>query len=85
MADVPSISPIERQILQFFIEHSNAVETVRGMSTWLGAEPEAIESALNGLVEKKWLSSHAAGALTGYTLTSEERFVSQIKQTLELP
>ena len=85
MAEVPSISPIERQILQFFIEHSNAVETVRGMSTWLGTEPQAIESALNSLVEKKWLSSHAAGALTGYTLTSEERFVNQIKQTLELP
>ena len=84
MAEIPSVSPLERQILQFFIGHSNAVETIRGMSTWLGAEPQAVESALNGLVERKWLSGHAAGALTGYTLASEERFVNQIKQTLEL-
>ncbi len=79
------LSSVQRQILQFFLEHSNAVETVRGMSTWLGADPEMIESALSGLVDRKWLLSHATDAVTGYTLTSEERFVSQIKQTLELP
>ncbi len=79
-----SLSALQRQILQFFLEHSNAVETVRGMATWLGAEPQAIEPALNGLVDRQWLSSHATDALTGYTLTSDERFVNQIKQTLEL-
>ena len=78
------MSAIQRQILQFFLEHSNAVETIRGMSTWLGAEPQAIESALNDLVDRKWLLSHATDVLTGYTLTSDERSLGQIKQGLEL-
>lgn len=85
MEETPSLSSVQRQILQFFLEHSNAVETVRGMATWLGVQPQAIESALNDLVGRKWLLSHATDAVTGYTLTSEERFVNQIKQTLKLP
>ncbi len=84
MEGASSLSALQRQILRFFLEHSNAVETARGMATWLGAEPQAIESALKSLVDRQWLSSHATDALTGYTLTSDEQLVNQIKKILEL-
>ena len=76
------ITPIQRRILLFFQEHSQAVETVRGIATWLGVEPPVIEEALEQLVRRGWLVIHKASAVTGYALTHDERISTEIKSAL---
>lgn len=59
------------------------METARGMATWLGQDVEMIQEALNGLVSRKWLAADTTAVITGYGLTREERFLTQIRQILE--
>ncbi len=83
--DASSLTPLERQILQFFQEHPHAVETVRGIATWLGHEVAAVEEALKCLVSRKWLAMDETSAVRGYALTGDERLLSQIRQVLGDP
>ena len=77
------LTPIERKILKFFQEHPQAVETVRGIATWLGHEAEAVEEALKGLVGRKWLIADQTSVVRGYTLTGDDRVLTQIQEALE--
>ena len=77
------VSPIQKRILSFFHEHPHALETARGIATWLGQDVQSIQEALNGLVSRKWLAVDTTAAVTGYGLTREERFLTQIRQILE--
>jgi len=80
-----SLTPVQRQILKFFQEHPQAVETVRGIATWLGQEAEVVEQALEGLVSRKWLALHETSAVRGYALTADARFLTQIREALGAP
>ena len=76
------LTAIEKKILLFFQEHPHAIETVRGISTWAGEPPEVARSALEVLVGKKWILTHETSAVTGYTLTGEEKLLIQIRDIL---
>lgn len=80
----PSLSFIQKRILLFFQEHPHAVETIRGVATWVGGEEKLIEEALKGLVGRKWLLAHETSAVTGYSLTRDERHLGQIRKSLGL-
>ncbi len=79
-----SLTLVQRRILQFFRENSNAIETARGIATWLAAEPNLVQEALEGLVNRKWLAIHKTDVVTGYALTSNEHALVQIEQALEV-
>ncbi len=79
------MTPVQRQILKFFQEHPQAVETVRGLATWLGHEVAVVEQALEGLVSRRWLALHETSAVRGYALTADARFLAQIREALETP
>ena len=79
------IHPIHRRILRFFQEHPHAVESVRGISAWLGDEQEQISRALEELVVRKWLAAHETAAVRGFALTRDERVLAQIRQLLVEP
>ncbi len=83
LREAPAVSPSQRRILRFFQEHPQAVETVRGISTWIGLEPKMILEALEGLVSRKWLVPIKTSAVTGYTLTRNERLLGQIQEALK--
>ena len=78
-----SLSEVQRRVIQFFHEHPHAVETVRGIATWIACEPKLIEEALEGLVGRKWLSADETSAVRGYSLTRDERFLTQIQDLME--
>ncbi|MBI3317725.1 MAG: hypothetical protein HYZ90_01065 [Candidatus Omnitrophica bacterium] len=78
-----SPTPIQRKILQFFRAHPHAVETVRGMASFLAAEPKAIEEAVGELVHQRWLSCHESSAVSGYALTADDRVLGRIHSLLE--
>ncbi|MBI3333259.1 MAG: hypothetical protein HYZ93_04135 [Candidatus Omnitrophica bacterium] len=77
-----SLTEVERRILQFFREHPQAVETVRGIATWVGCEAEAIEKALNGLVGRRWIATDETRMVRGYALTQDQRILAQIQETM---
>lgn len=77
-----SLKPLERKVLEFFQEHPHAVETVRGLATWVTADSSATQEVLDELVERKWLVLHRALAVTGYALTDDDRFLREIHQAL---
>ena len=74
---------IQRRILRFFQEHPQAVETVRGIATWVGAESELISEELKDLLEKRWLTADETSAVTGYALTQDVHLLAQIRQVVE--
>ena len=74
---------IQRRILRFFQEHPHAVETVRGIASWVGVEVELIAEALKDLQEKRWLTADETSAVTGYALTRDERLLTQIRQAVK--
>lgn len=78
-----TLPPLERRILEFFREHPHAVETARGIATWIAADAESTQEALDALVVRKWISLHQSPRVSGYALTQEERFLDQIRKTLE--
>ncbi len=85
MSSAFSLTPLQLRILRFFQEQPHAIETGRGIATWLGDEQRSIEKALEGLVGRKWLAMHETAAVTGYALTRDERFLTQIREVLEDP
>ena len=74
---------IQRRVLRFFQEHPHAVETVRGIASWVGVEVPLIGEALKGLLERKWLTADETSAVTGYALTRDGRLLAQIRQAVE--
>ena len=83
MPEEASIAPLKRKILLFFKEHPQAVETIRGIATWLGEEEKAIAAALEDLVGRRWLSCDKTNAVRGYVLTRETKALAQIEGFLE--
>ena len=77
-----SAALIQRRILRFFQEQPHAVETARGIATWVGLEVSLIGQVLKDLLEKKWLTADETSAVTGYALTRDERHLEQIRQLL---
>jgi len=77
-----SLSALQRRILQFFRGHPHAVETARGIATWVGVEVESVGSALKELLEWKWLIADETDAVTGYALTRDERLLTQVLDVL---
>ena len=78
-----SLTALERRILAFFQEHPEAVETVRGITRWLGEEAEPVVVALQQLAERGWLTADETSAVTGYALTGDTHLLAQIGQALE--
>ncbi len=82
MEDFIPLNPIQRRVLQFFYRNPQAVETPRGIHTWLGLESQPMEEALKDLVARKWLEIHEASAVIGYTLTTDARRVAEVRKAL---
>ncbi|MBI3615939.1 MAG: hypothetical protein HY211_05415 [Candidatus Omnitrophica bacterium] len=78
-----SLTPVQRQILKFFQQHPQAVETVRGIASWLGHEAKVVEEALKELVGRRWLATDETSAVRGYALTGDRRMLTQIQEALE--
>jgi hypothetical protein len=81
--EAPSLTAVQKQILKFFKENSHAIETARGIMTWLGAvDPKEVQQALDDLAGRKLLLCHESGAVLGYALNPDERVFGQIKDPI---
>ena len=83
MGGLCALTQLQKQILRFFHEQPHAVESARGISTWIGAEPKQVEEAVGDLLARKWLDSDETSAARGYSLTRDDKLLTQIQRALE--
>ena len=83
MSGAHKLTSTQIRILRFFHEHPQAMETVRGMAVWLGEEEGAVGQALQDLSARKWLAADETSAVTAYSLTPDDRLLSQLQELLE--
>lgn len=77
------LSPaVASKIARFFHEHPAAVETARGMATWLACPAAEVEPALETLAKAQVLTAHRSGPVTAYALTSDPALVQQLGRVL---
>lgn len=84
---VSRIREMQRRVLAYWMKHPEAKDTVEGIQQWwlAGAPPGGtageLAVALDGLVEKGWISSSAHAGPRVYGLVGPKSF--EIQQFLE--
>jgi hypothetical protein len=75
-------SPIHRKIVAFFHENQSALDTPRGISTWINEERSSVLEALEDLVKLKVLTADRASSTTGYSYTRDSKLIAKINKLL---
>lgn len=76
-------SELNIKIIKFFHENQNALDTPRGIATWIREDRAKVKKALEGLVELGILIAHRATSTTGYSYTRNTAFISRIEKRLK--
>ena len=76
-------SEIHRKIVKFFHENQSALDTPRGVATWIGEDRVKVKNALEDLVEAKILIADRATSTTGYSYTRNTKLISRIGKLLK--
>jgi len=71
------------KVLKFFHENQAAVDTPRGVATWIGEDRAKVKKALEDLVGINVLCAHRATSTTGYSYTSDAKLISKIGRLLK--
>ncbi|MCM8778772.1 MAG: hypothetical protein NC898_05880 [Candidatus Omnitrophica bacterium] len=77
-------SPIKKKIILFFRENPQAVDSVRGISTWLNLKSGIARKYLEELVKDNILIAHRGATTTGYAYTQDEDILKRIEEYLGL-
>jgi predicted transcriptional regulator len=72
-----------RKTLLFFDENPNCIDTVKGISLWIGGDTSAIQKALNQLVKEGVITSHATASTTAYAYTNNKEIVKNIEKYIK--
>lgn len=78
-------SELNRKIIKFFHENQSALDTPRGVATWIGEERSKVKVALENLVKANILVAHRATSTTGYSYTRDSKLISTIDKLLNKP
>ena len=69
-----------RKILLFFNENPNCIDTVKGISLWIGGDMNVIQKALNQLAKEGIIVSHRTASTTAYAYTNNRTIVKKIEK-----
>ena len=72
-----------RKILLFFNENPNCIDTVKGISLWIGGDMNVIQKALNQLAKEGIIVSHRTASTTAYAYTNNRTIVKKIERCIE--
>jgi predicted transcriptional regulator len=76
-------SKIHRDIIIFFNENPTAVDTPRGVATWVHQERTVVKKALEDLVSLNILDACRATSTTGYSYTTDKKTIARIAKLLK--
>ena len=71
---------VSKKILLFFNENPHSIDTVKGISIWVGCDIDMVQRALNKLVEEGVLVNHKTHSTDAYALTNERAIVKKIER-----
>ena len=72
-----------RDILSFFYENQMSIDSVGGISTWVGNNRENVHSALDRLVDLGVLNKHSEGITNGYCYTRDEKTMKIVEELMK--
>jgi predicted transcriptional regulator len=76
-------SEISKKVLFFFNENQNCIDTVKGISLWIGGDIDIIQKALNQLVKEGVITSHRTASTTAYAYTNNKEIVKKIEKYIK--
>ncbi len=75
-------SKIHKKIIAFFHENQAAIDTPRGVATWIEEDRTRVKKALEDLVGLGILTADRATSTTGYSYTRDRKTISKINKLL---
>ncbi len=72
-----------KDILMFFYEHQASIDTVGGVSTWVGSDRGKVEDALDELVRLGVLEKDSMGSTNGYCYTRDKKVMKIVRGLIE--
>ena len=70
------------EILKFFHENPNAIDTARGVATWTNLDRKKVMAALKKLEKHGILISHKVSSTVGYSYTRNKATVKKVSYFL---
>jgi len=74
---------IIRKILLFFNENPRSIDTVKGISIWVGDDADRVREGLDRLVKEGILVSHKAASTSAYSYTNQRDTVKKIEECIK--
>ena len=75
-------SKVHHKIIAFFHENQAALDTPRGIATWIRDDRTKVKNALEDLVALGVLIAHRSTSTTGYSYTRNNKVISKIEKLL---
>ena len=72
-----------RDILSFFYRNQMSVDSVGGISTWVGDSRENVQSVLDELVDLGVLNRDSEGVTKGYCYTRDEEIMAIVEGLMQ--
>ena len=73
-----SRSDLHKKVITFFHENPAAIDTLRGVSTWVRAEEKLVKKVLSELSEVGILNSIQVSSTVGYSYTQDLQIIKMI-------
>jgi hypothetical protein len=77
------LSDLQFKIVKFFHENQAAIDTPRGVSTWVREDRAKVLKALEELAAMKILVPHRSTSTMGYSYTRNTKIISKIEKLLK--
>jgi len=76
-------SQLHKQIIIFFHENPNSIDTPRGIAAWVGCSRDEAKKALEELAEARILNSISTSSTSGYSCTHDKDILKRIKKLIK--
>ena len=76
-------NPACLEIVKFFHENPSAIDTPRGIATWVSMDLDVAREALEKLTKINILTRHKAYQAAAYGYTNNKRIVAQVAEILK--
>jgi hypothetical protein len=76
-------SPLKLEAVRFFHQNFSPLSTAAGVSMWLGRSPDAMQEALDALVDDGVLARAGSGSAAIYSLTESEHTLGLVERLMD--
>ncbi|MFH1478345.1 MAG: hypothetical protein ABIG92_01035 [Candidatus Omnitrophota bacterium] len=74
---------VTKNVIIFFNENPHSIDTAKGISIWIGHEPEEVEDSLKILLKNGILINHKTVSTTAYSYTNNRKITKTIEEYIK--